>query len=219
MEYEFIILFLYASYLSIEKYVHTGSLLSWRGRRKRVSSPPAENSRDSGRKETGVVGRSLYSRPDMAETAGQQQDNIPDGYRTGSVSPASDSGGYSSETPDPFRQLENGDLPERYEITGYVERPDPHRARGVTFDDMDTLERIMTTDDPSPAEQSHARETLNRLEGTDVERILQAGILGSNEKLKRYMKLYVDSNEEPALLLRKDRDTIIRDFDIADFIP
>ena len=67
--------------------------------------------------------------------------------------------------------------------------------------------------------RDRARETLNRLEGTNVERILQAGILGSNEKLKRYMKLYVDSNEEPTLLLRKDRDTIIRDFDIADFIP
>lgn len=218
MEYAFIILFLYASYLSIEKYVHTGSLLSWRGRRKRVSSPPAENNRDSGRKETGVIGRSLYNRPNMTETAGQPQD-IPDGYMAESVSPASDSGGYSSETPDPFGQLENGDLPERYEITGYVERPDPHRARGVTFDDMDMLERIMTTDETSPSEQSHARETLNRLEGTNVERILQAGILGSNEKLKRYMKLYVDSNEEPTLLLRKDRDTIIRDFDIADFIP
>ena len=30
MEYLFIILFIYASYLSIEKYVHTGSIFTWR---------------------------------------------------------------------------------------------------------------------------------------------------------------------------------------------
>lgn len=33
MEYLFIILFIYASYLSIEKYVHTGSIFTWRGRK------------------------------------------------------------------------------------------------------------------------------------------------------------------------------------------
>ena len=62
---------------------------------------------------------------------------------------------------------------------------DPHRARGVTFDDMDLLSRFMTTDHLSEPEQSHARQTLERLEGTDMERILQAGILGSDETLKR----------------------------------
>ena len=35
MEYLFIILFIYASYLSIEKYVHTGSIFTWRGRKDR----------------------------------------------------------------------------------------------------------------------------------------------------------------------------------------
>ena len=52
-----------------------------------------------------------------------------------------------------------------------------------------------------------------------MERILQAGILGSDETLKRYMKLYVDSDREPPLLAGKDRESIIRDFDIMDFIP
>ena len=97
------------------------------------------------------------------------------------------------EFPAPFGRPEEGEVPERYEITGYVERPDPHRARGVTFDDMDSLSRFMTTDHLSEPEQSHARQTLERLEGTDMERILQAGILGSDETLKRYMELYVDS--------------------------
>lgn len=218
MEYAFILLFLYASYLSIEKYVHTGSLFAWRGKLKEAPSPPVVNGQYDRCKDTGIIGRSLYNRHDMVEVAGEPPDS-PDECKPESVPAMGGSSGHSPETTDPFKQLESGDLPERYEITGYVERPDPHRARGVTFDDMDMLERIMTTDEPSPAEQSRARKTLNRLEGTNVERILQAGILGSNEKLKRYMKLYVDSNEEPALLLRKDRDTIIRDFDITDFIP
>ena len=121
--------------------------------------------------------------------------------------------------PDPFGRLEDGEVPERHEITGYVERPDPHRARGVTFDDMDLLSRFMTTDRLSEQERSHARQTLERLEGTNVERLLQAGILGSDERLKRYMRLYVDSGKEPPLLAGKDRESIIRDFDITDFIP
>ena len=123
------------------------------------------------------------------------------------------------EFPAPFGRPEEGEVPERYEITGYVERPDPHRARGVTFDDMDLLSRFMATDRLSEPEQSHARQTLERLKGTDMERILQAGILGSDETLKRYMELYVDSDREPTLLAGKDRESIIRDFDIMDFIP
>ena len=123
------------------------------------------------------------------------------------------------EFPAPFGRPEEGEVPERYEITGYVERPDPHRARGVTFDDMDLLSRFMTTDRLSEQEQSHARQTLERLEGTNVERLLQTGILGSDETLKRYIRLYVDSGREPPLLAGKDRESIIRDFDIMDFIP
>lgn len=123
------------------------------------------------------------------------------------------------EFPAPFGKTEDGEVPERYEITGYVERPDPHCARGVTFDDMDLLSKLMTTDRLSEQEQSHARQTLERLEGTNVERLLQAGILGSDETLKRYMRLYVDSDKEPPLLAGKDRESIIKDFDIMDFIP
>ena len=54
---------------------------------------------------------------------------------------------------------------------------------------------------------------------TNVERLLQTGILGSDETLKRYIRLYVDSGREPPLLAGKDRESIIRDFDIMDFIP
>ena len=72
---------------------------------------------------------------------------------------------------------------------------------------------------PFPEEQIHLAQTLERLEGTNVERLLQAGILGSDETLKRYIGLYVDSGREPPLLAGKNRESIIRDFDIMDFIP
>ena len=42
MEYAFILLFLYASYLSIEKYIHTGSILKWRGGRRLASGLPVK---------------------------------------------------------------------------------------------------------------------------------------------------------------------------------
>ena len=51
MEYAFILLFLYASYLSIEKYVHTGNILKWRGGQRPASALPVkENRRNHGRK-------------------------------------------------------------------------------------------------------------------------------------------------------------------------
>lgn len=51
MEYAFILLFLYASYLSIEKYVHTGSILKWRdGQRPASALPVKEEPADHGRK-------------------------------------------------------------------------------------------------------------------------------------------------------------------------
>ena len=62
MEYLFIILFIYASYLSIEKYVHTGSIFTWRGRKDRkerratpVTIHPAASS-----SETEIIGKSRY---------------------------------------------------------------------------------------------------------------------------------------------------------------
>ena len=60
MEYAFILLFLYASYLSVEKYVHTGSVLKWRGRRRPVSAPPVKEEPVEPREETSeeaVIGR------------------------------------------------------------------------------------------------------------------------------------------------------------------
>lgn len=218
MEYAFILLFLYASYLSVEKYVHTGSVLKWRGGQRPASGPPVKEEPAEPREETfeeAVIGRSRYRLrqfPPMDEVDMTGENRTDTAMKAGKTPVP----GF----PDPFGRLEDGEVPERHEITGYVERPDPHRARGVTFDDMDLLSRFMTTDRLSEQERSHARQALERLEGTNVERILQAGILGSDERLKRYMRLYVDSDREPPLLAAgKDRESIIRDFDITDFIP
>lgn len=217
MEYAFILLFLYASYLSVEKYVHTGSVLKWRGRRRPVSAPPVKEEPVEPQEETSeeaVIGRSRYR---LWQSPPMDEEYVTSEKRTETAMKERKTP--VPEFPDPFGRPEDGEVPERYEITGYVERPDPHRARGVTFDDMDLLSRFMTTDRLSEQEQSYARQTLERLEGTDMERILQAGILGSDERLKRYMRLYVDSDKEPPLLAGKDRERIIKDFDIMDFIP
>lgn len=113
---------------------------------------------------------------------------------------------------------EKEEIPERYEITGYVQRSNPHRATGVTFDDMDMIEKAMASDELTEAEQEQARQTFQKLEGTNMERVLQASVLGSSDKLKRYMRLYVDKGE-PHLLTGKNRDDILREFDIREHVP
>lgn len=217
MEYAFILLFLYASYLSIEKYVHTGSVLKWRGRQRPIFDLPVREEPVKPQKEATeepVIGRSRYR---LWQFPLLDEEDAMSEERTDTV--MKERKAPVPEFPVPFGKTEDGEVPERYEITGYVERPDPHCARGVTFDDMDLLSRFMTTDRLSEQEQSHVRQALERLEGTNVERLLQAGILGSNETLKQYIRLYVDSDKEPPLLAGKDRESIIRNFDITNFIP
>lgn len=212
MDYAFILLFLYASYLSIEKYVHTGRLLEWRGKRKTTPVSPMKETPETDKPDGDIIGKSLYRMRQIPDTGNRETPT----ETTGSLAFGIKEG---LEAPDPFGRLESEDIPERYEITGYVERPDPHRPKGVSFDDMDLLSKIMDGGQSSEEEQSHARQTLKRLDGTNMERILQASVLGSDEKLKRYMRLYVDSEEEPTLLVKKDSESIVRDFDIAEFIP
>lgn len=212
MEYAFILLLAYASYLSVEKYVHTGSLLAWRGR----PAPPAPSGEEDGQAvppespDGGITGRSRYkAQPPPPDSLGHTEGRHPASVE-GEAVPAG---------PDPFGKLETDGIPERYEITGYVERPDPHQPRGVTFDEMDLLERVMETGGTTESERAQARQAFGRLEGTDMERVLQASILGSDERLNRYMKLYVDTGEEPPLLSKADREDILRSFDINDYIP
>ena len=249
MEYLFIILFIYASYLSIEKYVHTGSIFTWRGRKDRkerratpVTIHPAASS-----SETEIIGKSRYQiRQSLTidDNSGQPESGIE---KSDTFTPEKktepvlrvreplDKNTKFPEVPAPFQKLnypeidymreaspssgeEKEEIPERYEITGYVQRSNPHRATGVTFDDLDMIEKVMTSDIPvTEAEQEQTRQTFRKLEGTNMERVLQASVLGSSDKLKRYMRLYVDRGE-PHLLTGKNRDDILREFDIREHV-
>ena len=124
MEYAFILLFLYASYLSVEKYVHTGSVLKWRGGQRPASGLPVKEEPAEPREETSeeaVIGRSryrLWQSPPMDEEYAMSEKRT-DTTMKGRKAPV-------PEFPAPFGRPEDGEVPERYEITGYVERPDPH---------------------------------------------------------------------------------------------
>lgn len=249
MEYLFIILFIYASYLSIEKYVHTGSILTWRGRKYKKECPatPAATHPEITASEAEIIGKSRYQMRQsltIDDNSGQPESGME---KSGTFTPEKETGPVlrahepldkhtkSPEVPVPFQRLnypetdymqeaspssgeEKEEIPERYEITGYVQRSNPHRATGVTFDDLDIIEKVMTSDGATETEQEQARQTFRKLEGTNMERILQASILGSSDRLKRYMRLYVDKGE-PHLLTEKNKDDILREFDITEYVP
>lgn len=247
MEYIFIILFIYASYLSIEKYVHTGSIFSWRGRKERPATPPAAVMLKRPVSEADIIGKSRYrirqsltidDSDRQPESGMEKSDTFTPGKETEPVLRAHETLEKNTkypEVPAPFQRLnypeidyvqeaspssgeEKEEIPERYEVTGYVQRSNPHRATGVTFDDLDMIEKVMSSDGPTDTEQEQTRQTFQRLEGTNMERILQASILGSSDKLKRYMRLYVDRGEPP-FLTGKDKDDILREFDITEHVP
>lgn len=156
MEYLFIILFIYASYLSIEKYVHTGSIFTWRGRKDRkerratpVTIHPAASS-----SETEIIGKSRYQiRQSLTidDNSGQPESGIE---KSDTFTPEKktepvlrvreplDKNTKFPEVPAPFQKLnypeidymreaspssgeEKEEIPERYEITGYVQRSNP----------------------------------------------------------------------------------------------
>ncbi|MCS2586933.1 hypothetical protein NXX15_06185 [Bacteroides fragilis] len=250
MEYLFIILFTYAAYLSIEKYVHTGSIFTWRGgkdKRERRTAPVAIHPAAS-LSEAEIVGKSRYQirqaltiddNNRQPESGMEKSDTFTPEKETEPVlrthAPL-DKNTKFPEVPAPFQRLnypeidyvqetslssgeKKEEIPERYEITGYVQRSNPHRATGVTFDDMDMIEKVITSDSPTETEQEQARRTFQRLEGTNMERILQASILGSSDKLKRYMRLYVDGEEPRLLMMGKDKESILREFDIKEYVP
>ena len=113
--------------------------------------------------------------------------------------------------------LYGDDLPERDEVLGYTERENPHQASGVNFDDLDAVERSLGSDACTEEQKEQARGAFRRLEGTDMERLLRASILGSSEKLKRYMDLYLGQNEGRPLT-RKTKESILGIFDIEEYV-
>ena len=102
-------------------------------------------------------------------------------------------------------------------MLGYTERENPHRATGVSFDDLDAVEQSLGSDDCTEEQKEQARGAFRRLEGTDMERLLRASILGSSEKLKRYMDLYLGQSEGRPLT-RKTKESILGIFDIEEYV-
>lgn len=249
MEYLFIILFIYASYLSIEKYVYTGNIFTWRGRKYKKERPatPAATHPEITASEAEIIGKSRYQmrqaltiddNSGQLELGMEKSDTFTPEKEIEPVLRAHETLEKNTkfpEVPAPFQKLnypeinylqevspssgeEKEEIPERYEITGYVQRSNPHRATGVTFDDIDMIEKAMVSDELTETEQEQARQTFQKLEGTNMERVLQASVLGSSDKLKRYMRLYVDRGE-PHLLTGKNKDDILREFDITKHVP
>ncbi len=230
MEYILLILFLYASYLTIEKYVHTGHIFDWRGRSDSQKEKTVEI-KGTDREQNILVGKSRYEiRTEVTladskrQTAAAPENPFTFTSETQTTAhlpihlpPVSSYNGPVGDRQENDGK-EAGGCPDRYEITGYVERPFPYRARGVTFDDLEIIDKVMKSDETGSGERSRARESLRRLEGTDMERILRAGVLGSSEKLKRYMSLYADP-EDKGFLDRKDKERVLRDFDLTEYVP
>ena len=128
MEYAFILLFLYASYLSVEKYVHTGSILKWRGGQRPASALPVKEEPAEPREETSeeaVIGRSRYrlwqSPPMDGEYA--MSEKRTDTAMKGRKAPV-------PEFPAPFGRPEEGEVPERYELCG-TSRSAPRQRRDL----------------------------------------------------------------------------------------
>lgn len=113
--------------------------------------------------------------------------------------------------------LYRDDIPERGQVLGYTERENPQRATGVSFDDLDAVEQSLGSDDCTEEQKEQARGAFCRLEGTDMERLLRASILGSSEKLKRYMDLYLGQSEGRPLT-RKTKESILGIFDIEEYV-
>lgn len=81
MEYLFILLFIYASYLSIEKYVHTGGIFTWRGGKdkKEYRAAPAAIHPETPLSEAGIIGKSRYRMRQsltMDDNSGQAESDI-----------------------------------------------------------------------------------------------------------------------------------------------
>ena len=206
MEYLFIILFIYASYLSIEKYVHTGSIFTWRGRKDKNEHPTlAATHPEIPVSEAEIIGKSRYQMRQsltIDDNSGQPESSIE----------KSDTFTPEKETEPVLRAhetLENN--------TKFPEVPVPFQK--LNYPEIDYVqEKAMASDKLTETEQKQARQTFRKLEGTNMERVLQASVLGSSDKLKRYMRLYVNRGE-PHLLTGKNKDDILREFDITEHVP
>lgn len=263
-----ILLFLYSSYLTLEKYVVTGYV--FRPRTSRETKPDTADGHDerparevpqeqeligashfqAGQSAppqdySGQVTRQMVQPTDngvtftgrknlpLSETASFDFRPLPGGSaatpRQNLFHIPSDRSFSPSETLLPHRRehplsapsevsLYGNDIPERDQVLGYAERENPHRATGISFDDMEAVEKSLCSDTCTEGQKEQARGAFRRLEGTDMERLLRASILGSSEKLKRYMDLYIGQNDGRRPLTRKTKESILGIFDIEEYV-
>lgn len=251
-----IVLILYSSYLTLEKYVVTGRIF---GARKRQSDhlPEQIDAQPSEPMPQDLIGRSclnigqsvtngdilrqpvpigdnidiftLQMQPQLPRVSSEQyipQSNFS--ITEQCLSPVSENGFVSSQDIE-IKNIEADHLfgeQESNEHSGvFIEEMGPdsetttgRQAQGITFGDMEALHHVLDGDQQvSPQMQAVVRETFRRLEGTNVERLLRASILGSSEKLQRYMDLYLTAPVVPTSKQRT-KESILGLFDIEEFV-
>ena len=253
-----IVLILYSSYLTLEKYVVTGRVFG--ARRKMTDHLPEQiDAQPTELIQQDLIGRSRFgmgqsvTNGDISRQHVPVDDNIdiftsrmqPPPPRVSSeqyfpqsnltivekrVSPVPENDCVSQEGDDKksivtnhfsgkknrANSIENSeDRAEEIETDSEME---VRQARGITFSDMEALHQVLDgSQQVSSQMQKQVRETFRRLEGTNVERLLRASILGSSEKLQRYMDLYLTTPGEP-MSKQKTKEYILGLFDIEDFV-
>lgn len=253
-----IILILYSSYLTLEKYVVTGRVFGTKRpkpdqQQEQIDNMPSDQMQSDliGRSHSGVgqsvtngdISRQYVSIDDNIDIfTPQMQPPLP---RVSSgqyfpqsnitivekhVSPLSKDDSVSqedahkknigpnhlSEKRDKVDGIESSELrAEEIETDSGIEG---RQARGITFSDMEAIHQVLDgSQQVSSQMQAQVRETFRRLEGTNVERLLRASILGSSEKLQRYMDLYLTAPVVPTSK-QKTKESILGLFDIEEFV-
>lgn len=251
-----IVLILYSSYLTLEKYVVTGRIF---GARRKLSDhlPEQIDAQPVEPMPQDLIGRSRFgigqsvtngdisrqhaligdnidiftpqTQPLLPRVSSEQpipQSNFSKAEQH--LSPVSENGFVSSQDIDRknidadhlFGEQKKNEHSEVFveEMGLDSETTTGRRAQGITFGDMEALHHVLDGDQQvSPQMQAVVRETFRRLEGTNVERLLRASILGSSEKLQRYMDLYLTAPAVPTSK-QKTKESILGLFDIEEFV-
>lgn len=234
----FIVLLVYASYLSLEKYITTGHLFRVRRSSEIHRLKESDNIRQEPEVEilaSDVIGKSSYhvgqvvtnadnkrqvapkAKQERIFTMQRQPTNPPPDFPNSIIR----DDGLTEIRALPFSadasHYDLEDIPERDDVFGYAPKGHTSRTTGVTLDELDAVRQVIETDDADIKTKDRARSALHRLKDTDVERIMRASILGSSEKLKRYMDLYI--TQPPVRpLSKKTKETILGMFDIEEFV-
>ena len=218
-----IILFIYSSYLTLEKYIVTGHIFRLRKNDISPREPAPGNIPES--EETpevtapeNIVGKSNFQigqSATIADNSGQEevlQTQLPENIFT--FTPQS-----------PSQQSLQPTFP------SWLQQSGQGFGRGNNQNQQDNNAEFPLKFPPSDSEYqrwwnlwgkqqeypSDAATMSQLLKGTDMERLLRANILGSSQKIKRYMDLYIGQNGGRPLT-QKTKETILDIFDIEEYV-